>query len=257
MKQEENISYWNMRAEGAENEDLITHRDLYQKKLELELLSKYLEPSMNVLEVGCGNGFVTEFLCQRVAHVDAFDAAEEMIVKARKRLDGKNCSFFLKALPSPSDEGLKPLYDAVVSVRVIINLENQKMQHRAMEWIAGRLRPGGVFLLLEGCEDGWETLSSLREGAGLSRLDRAAYNIDLRRNWLEETAQEYFHVHECGGIGVYDFLTRFFYPLLVGEKNVQYNTEFHKAAFKAAIASPLTGDMQRYSRLMFYRLVRR
>jgi SAM-dependent methyltransferase len=256
MRQVENTAYWDRVAQESVQDPLATHRDLQQRELELDLIAPHLEPGMSVLEVGCGDGYVTEFLCPRVAHVDGFDASEGMIERARLRLEGRNCSLLVKALPSPSPEGLRPRYDAAVSVRVLINLEDRRAQEEALAWIAGRLRSGGTYLLLEGWEEGMDELDRLRTAAGLRPIERASYNLNLRRDWLEEVAAPHFEVAQRGSLGTYDFLTRVFYPLLVGEENVRYNTRFHEAAAQAARIAPDAG-LPPASRLIFYKLIRR
>ncbi len=233
MKHEENIAFWNRQALDISDDDQVTHPDVFQKRLELDYLSNHLNPEMRVLEAGCGNGFVTEFLYDRVAGVDAFDASEEMVKRARKRVPGKKVSFFVKALPSPSPEGLRQHYDAVLALRVLINLENRDKQARAMDWIANRLNPGGLFFLLEGIQDGLDHLNTLRVPIGLKPLEPAAHNLNLTREWIEKTAAPYFDIIHESGIGTYDFLTRFYYPLVVGGENAVYNTTFHESAYRA------------------------
>ena len=254
MRQQENTAYWDGVARQSAHDSLAAHRDLQQKRLELELIAPCLEPGMRLLEVGCGDGSVTEFLCRRVAHVDAFDASEGMLSLARTRLAAANCTLLHKALPEPSPEGLRPPYDAALTVRVLINLEDREAQARAIEWIAAQLRPGGVYLLLEGWEDGMDALDELRRSAGMRPLARASYNLNLRQDWIEEVAGRHFRVARRGGLGTYDFLTRFFYPLLVGEDNVRYNTDLHEAAAQAALACPSACSP---SRLIFYQLIKR
>jgi len=93
------------------------------------LTAPHLASNMHILEVGCGNGFVTEFLSEKLDRVDAFDQSEEMISMAIKRLASKNnCRLFIKELPQPSHDGLELLYDAILSARVLINLPNHDAQ---------------------------------------------------------------------------------------------------------------------------------
>jgi len=257
MRQKENIEYWDERARELTNNNQVTHQDLFQKELELNFISKHLKSDINVLEVGCGNGFVTEFLCQRVNHVDAFDASSEMIKRAKLRLMGKKCNLFIKKLPLPSSEGLKLFYDAVVSVRVLINLENRNSQYNAIKWIASKLNSGGIFLLLEGCQNGLDAINSLRIAVGMKPIETAKYNINIEENWLEQKTRRYFDIAQKDGIGNYDYLTRVFYPLLVGEDKTQYNTNFHQAAFKTERVMPENTYKFIFSRLLMYKFIKR
>lgn len=257
MKQSDNLEYWNKRA--MENDgDLITHRDLFQKKLELDLIAPHLKPNMHLLEVGCGNGYITEFLSEKVAQIDAFDISDEMIKRAKQRLSSKNnCRFFIGGLPEPSLNELEPQYDAALSVRVLINLPNREAQSKAIDWIASKLKQGGKLLLLEGSQDGLEALNNIRSAAGLSLLKAPSFNKNINRAWLEDTVCRNFKITSKSSIGMYDYLTRFFYPLLVGENNVQYNTDFHKAALEASKITPDDENMFQFSRLHIYILEKR
>jgi len=257
MRQDENTAYWDRIATQSDTDPHATHRDLWQRHLEWELIEPHLGPGMSVLEAGCGDGWVTELLCQRVARVDGFDASEGMLERARAKLKGRNCSLFVKALPQPTTDGLRGDYDAAVSVRVLINLEDRQAQAEAIGWIAGRLRRGGIYLLLEGWEEGMDELDALRVAAGLTPINRASYNLNLRREWLEEVAGRHFDVECRGSLGMYDYLTRVFYPMLVGEERVRYNTEFHEAAARASRLMPAEGRLASASRLMFYKLVKK
>lgn len=257
MKQKENTEYWDKRAIELTDDNQVTHQDTFQKQLELDFISKHLKAGTNVLEVGCGNGFVTDFLCKRANHVDAFDASSEMIKRAQIKLKGKKLNLFIKKLPYPSDEGLKPFYDVIVSVRVLINLESLNYQYKAIEWIASKLHPGGIFLLLEGSENGLDAINSLRMAAGMKPIKTAKYNINIEKKWLERKTKNYFDIEEKDGIGDYDYLTRYFYPLLVGEDKTKYNTYFHKAAFKTQRITPDNTNKFLYSRLLMYKFVKK
>jgi len=256
MKQEENKEYWNKRAKEIKDDNQLTHQDLFQKQMELNFIFDNLKPNQNVLEVGCGNGFITEFLCKHVNHVDAFDSSDEMIKRASLRLKGKNCNLYVKELPRPSTVGLKTFYDVIISVRVLINLESIEAQYKSIEWISSKLRTGGIFLLLEGFQNGLDALNNLRTSANMKPIKVAKYNINLEENWLENSAGCFFKMEKKDGIGNYEFLTKFYYPLLVGEDKVQYNTDFHKTAFRVEQIMPNNFYKLKFSRLLMYKFVK-
>ena len=55
-----------------------------QRDHELQFVFQNLNSAMRMVEIGCGNGYVSQQLRSRVAHVDSFDHAENMIERARR-----------------------------------------------------------------------------------------------------------------------------------------------------------------------------
>jgi SAM-dependent methyltransferase len=250
VEQRDNKDFWDLRAKETFDEDLVTHRDAFQKRLELDFIDSHLESGMSVLEPGCGNGYVTKFLSSRVSSIDGFDISEEMVNRARSNLAATgNCRFFVKALPAPDLAGLANQYDAIICVRVVINLPNVAAQVAALAWFADRLRPGGKLILLEGSQEGPAALNDLRRNAGMSDITAPLFNINLERGWLEAELTKHFEIMMRGGIGVYDYLTRFYYPCVAGEDNVKFNTDFQRAAYTAASLTPSNEFMDGLSRL--------
>src|ERR1700687_2390849 len=101
-----------------------------QRDLEYDALCQFLKPDMTTLEVVCGNGFSTERFRALARHVDAFDYAENMIERAKKRIGETNNRFFLDNVLSP--QHFADAYDTVVCVRVLINLRDLSEQHAAL-----------------------------------------------------------------------------------------------------------------------------
>jgi len=58
-----------------------------QRKQTHRLLSRWIRPGFRVLEIGCGTGADTEFLAGLGARVVACDPSEEMLSRARRRLE--------------------------------------------------------------------------------------------------------------------------------------------------------------------------
>src|SRR5947208_16858376 len=67
-------------------------------------------------------------------------------------------------------------YDAVVCVRVIINLGEWERQARGLAECVRVLRPGGVFLLSEATLQGWRRLNALRAEWGLPAIAMPGFN---------------------------------------------------------------------------------
>ena len=80
---------WDKR--GLENtEDLP---DQLQKDLELHHILKYISSEMNVLDVGCGNGRVTNEIAKIATRVDGLEYAPSILSKAIGKYSGDNLAF--------------------------------------------------------------------------------------------------------------------------------------------------------------------
>ena len=117
-----------------------------KEKLETNFLPKHLDQSQSVLEAGCGNGFLTNIIRDKVKHVDAFDYAENMISRAKSEQGEKNNKFFHDNILSPRHWASQ--YDTIVCVRVLINLRNLDEQKLAVENMANSLHKGGKLILI-------------------------------------------------------------------------------------------------------------
>jgi len=98
-----------------------------------------------VLELGCGTGLNTEWLAGRAGHVVATDFSDEMLARARRRLDPGSVT--LQTLdvtePWPFDTGG---FDAVVATLV---LEHVEALGPVFQEARRTLRNGGMFYLAE------------------------------------------------------------------------------------------------------------
>ena len=79
---------------------------------------KYLRPllrsDMIALDLTCGNGLDTLFLCQNTKKVYAFDIQEEAIERSKKRLEGFDNVIFIKDDHARVDEYVKEKIDITI-----------------------------------------------------------------------------------------------------------------------------------------------
>ncbi len=218
--------HWDERAINEKDVAAVNIADVSQRELETEFLLKHLRPSDRVLEVGCGNGFLTDVLRQAVNHVDAFDYAENMVEKAKVSFGEKNNRFFHDNLLAPAN--LQGQYDVIVCVRVLINLRNFEEQKLALDNVHRALKPGGRLLLIEGYRDGFDALNRLRMTSGMAPLAPASINFYCGLEEMRKELQKYFVFDADFHTGSFDYLTRAVYPSLVGASNASGHSEFHK-----------------------------
>lgn len=217
--------HWNDRAQTHVDKRQVNIDDLVQRQLENDFVFAHLAENDRVLEVGCGNGFLTQEIRKRVAYVDSFDFAENMIVSALETYGEINNRFFVDSVLRPRN--IKSSYDRVICIRVLINLQNVEEQKVAIRNMANCLRPGGSLILVEGYLDGFDALNELRRQTGLPNMKPAAINFYSHMAELQSEIEQHFAVSATWHSGMFDVLTRVAYPLIVGPQNALGPSEFH------------------------------
>jgi SAM-dependent methyltransferase len=246
MKKSSTDLHWNERAVSVQDDIEVNIMDIFQRDLEYDAVCKFLNADMNVLEVGCGNGFSTERFRALTRHVDAFDYAENMIERAKKRIGETNNRFFLDNVLSPKH--FADAYDAVVCVRVLINLRDLSEQHAALHNLQNVVQPGGLLVLAEGFVEGFEELNRLRLEVGLPDLVPSSINFYARIGETLAAIQPEFTLEHEFHLGTYDYLTRIVYPAVISPEPARHNTEFsERCATLARAYNP--PNFQQFSRM--------
>ena len=246
--------HWNERAQTVEDARKVNISDTVQRDLELKFIFKHLNAGARVLEVGCGNGYVTQQLRQRVAFVDAFDFAENMIARAKDLYGETNNLFFRDSVLAP--QGARGPYDAVLCVRVLINLRDLAEQQRALRNISEMLKPGGRLILVEGFCDGFDAINEFRKQIGFPAVKSAAINFYSSLAEFMPTVHELYVVEDTFHTGLFDFLTRLVYPALIGAENVVGPSEFH-GKIESIVQHHEGPDLAQFARLHGFLLIRR
>jgi SAM-dependent methyltransferase len=218
--------HWHKRAQSVEHDRNVNIQDVFQRDLEFEFICPHLSKTMTVLEVGCGNGYSSAVFRKCVRHLDGFDQSENMIARAKNTYGEANNRFLVDNVLSPSSAVAGP-YDAVICVRVLINLRNYDEQQCALRNMTARVKPGGSFVLVEGYQDGFRALDALRARINLPPIVPASFNFYSRLDQVLPLVQQDFDITHEYHLGNYDYLTRVVYPQLVGPDNVTHNTEMH------------------------------
>jgi SAM-dependent methyltransferase len=221
-------NHWDQQAHNMPNDAKVNLEDIYQRDLENHYIQKYLEQDMNILEIGCGNGYSTNVFRSLVNHVTAFDISEAMIKRAKDTFDeGNNTTFLVDDILEPAQ--IEGDFDAVVCVRVLINLKNLNEQIKAINNIKRFIRPGGILILAEGFRNGFEYLDRMRTKLGLGSLVPAAINYYSYLDEILPSLQDLDRI-AVFHLGMYDYLTRIYYPLV--ERNIKHNTIFNEQAMR-------------------------
>ena len=246
--------HWNERARSGIDTAKVNIDDTVQRDLELQFVFRNIERGSRLLEVGCGNGYVTQQLRQRVAFVDAFDFAENMVERGKQTYGETNNRFFHDSVLDPKNT--KGPYDIVVCIRVLINLRNLEEQVSALRNIAALVKPGGKLILIEGYREGFDTISKFRTGLGMPALRPAPINYYSALSELMPLLQREFTIADTFHTGLFDFLTRIVYPSLVGPDQATGASEFH-SKIEPIVRAYDGPDLARFARLQGFLLIRR
>jgi ubiquinone/menaquinone biosynthesis C-methylase UbiE len=100
--------------------------------------------SLNFLEIGCGNGRMTEFIAKKFAQVFAVDISHEMLNQARKRLNKLVNVHYLESNGNIF-EIEKNSIDVAFSFIVFQHMPEEKMVEDNFSLIRDALKPQGLF----------------------------------------------------------------------------------------------------------------
>lgn len=249
-------SFWDRRAADPSLDDAqVTHPDVWQRWLEIELVRRWLRPEDRVLDVGCGAGFATRRFAPLVREILGIDASAGMIERAHASGESlpPNLSF-RRADVIGADPAALGAFDAVVSMRCLINLPDWDSQRLALSGIARLLRPGGRFVMVEGSADGRARLNVLRESLGLDAMPPVWHNRDFDEAALLAELEPQFVLLERRPLGVYDLVARVVHPLLVAPEPPRYEAPINEIAARLALALP---SLPEIGRVLFLVLERR
>ena len=125
----------------------IADEAAYQKKL--QITRDYFQPSMEVLELGCGTGSTAIAHAPFVKHIQATDISSKMLEIAQDKADAQNIGN-VTFKQSTVEELSVPdqTQDAVLALSVLHLLENKE---EAIAKVHKMLKPGGLFITSTVC----------------------------------------------------------------------------------------------------------
>jgi len=223
-----------------------TSRDTHLRELEIESLRRSLKSNGSILDLGCGNGYTLISLAQSVpaSRMRGVDFAPKLIEGARsikQQWAGRlQCEpeFVCDDAVAHLQKQPERSWDAIITERFLLNLPSSKSQQQVIRDIFRALRPGGMFLMCEGSEDGHEGLNRLREQVGLAVIPRnRADNISARR--FHDAEIERFATKDVGfkltcklGYSSYFLIARVLHPLLVHPQEPRFDAKINEFAMR-------------------------
>jgi ubiquinone/menaquinone biosynthesis C-methylase UbiE len=231
----------------ATTERYATSPDFNLRELEIAYIQRHLRDGQRVLDVGCGNGYSALSYASRLAvSIQGIDFVPEMITAAnamREEFDLKGTVEFAEG-DATSIEFPDSSFDVVYSQRCLLNLPSREMQWRALREVARVLKPGGLYLMLEGTKQGLERLNDARARFGLDAIPEA----DAKTNWFSNKFDEeeltpkilesFSEIVQVQRLGMYYFLSRVVHPLMVAPDSPRYDAPINMVARQIALVEP-------------------
>ncbi len=215
--------------------------DQNQKKLEEEILLKYIKKNMHVLDVGCGNGQIAFQIAKKAKKVQGVDFSKVILEKAKKR-KAQNLEFTFGDVTNL--QFANATFDIALSERCLINLPNVNAIARALSEIRRVLKPKGLYLMLETSQQGIENLSDHRSMFGLPRIAVPWHNLPIDEVWLNKAIKGKFKLEDTICFGTYFFISRIIHPLLVKPQEPKFDAKINAVALTIAQKIPaLNNDM--------------
>lgn len=160
---------------------------------EMDFLASLLKPGEKVLEVGCSNGHITEYLHQKTGcNILGLDYADAAIAQAQERTRDKAAALNFQCADLIHDELPGGDYDAVLAIDSIYFMGDY---NKTLAKLNARLRPGGRMIIaaFQAKEDGDPDTILL---PGHTRMDEALqsspfsyvqhdFTTNIRNHWLK------------------------------------------------------------------------
>jgi len=235
---EEVKEHYKKQAEVYHDSKQSTMADVFIRDKEVDELIKNIQKintlfseSPNILEVGCGNGYLAQELIKKIQNkITAIDFSEELLNVARIR-NLNNIQFILGDATKLDFNDNS--FDIVITERCLINLESWEQQKEALEEIHRVLRPGGYFIMIEAFTDGWRNTNEARNVVGLSPIPQPHHNVFFKKDIFHNFIQSIFDFAELGQkenfLSTYYFGSRVLYPAMINQKKeLVYNNKFNE-----------------------------
>lgn len=210
MTLEQIEAYWTDQARTHGEDAAASWQDVYPMDLEVDALTARLEDGDRVLDLGCANGYSTVRLAARKRlEIRGVDYVPEMIEAARARTveiaDSLVGSVEFAVGDALALEEPAGHYDAVLTIRVLINLRTWKNQSAALENCLRALRPNGRLLFSEPTNQGLARLNALRSEFQLDPIPVPSFN-----EYLDESRVLEFLEPRAELVEIVDFASSYY-----------------------------------------------
>ncbi len=186
MEPHEIKEHWERSADTFTTDLRATTKTETIKRLEIAALERWLtmeRAPTTLLEVGCGNGHNCIALAQALpgVTVTGVDYVERMVESATATAAASSVADRVRFVVGDATritemDDLEESYDAVFTVRCIINIPDSSSQRDAVVALGRKVCPGGHLLLAENVVQTHGRQNALREAVGLPARAPASFN---------------------------------------------------------------------------------
>ncbi len=221
--------------------------DYQLRELEINFGASYMIDGQQVLDVGCGLGYApVQYASRTKVMAHGIDYSEKMVEGAQQLLAETNPTLrgtvafqHASVVELPYETGS---FDVVTSSRCLMALLDWDLQQKALVEIHRVLKPGGLYVMMEGTFDGLERLNDMRTRFGLDAIaadgkDRL-FTLKFRERELMDFIRPYYSLEHTQRFGMYYFLTRIVQPLLVAPDRPSYDHKLNEVAREIAKLVP-------------------
>lgn len=229
-------TYWELLAQ--KNKKIKTSPDIGCDILERAFIKKYLKKRQNVLDIGSGDGIATIEFAKMVNHLEALEISPTLIKIAQKRAQKakiNNITWNKGSVLDLNSTFKKNFFDVFISKRALINILSWPEQKEAISQVAIMAKRGDLFLLTEGFIDALKNLQNLRKKFGLKEDKIVKFNLWFERAKFESFVKKYFEIIEQNNLGIYYFLSHFYYPLYIKPFEPKYRSKMNRVATEIAL----------------------
>jgi len=229
--------YWESVGKSACPDDVV-------RDMSIDEIVQRLPKESSVLDLGCGNGYCTfKFAETHIKSIIGADYSQTSVDQAinisslyqdstKEKIDFKqNDALDLSFSDST--------FDAVITIRCLINVGDNENQLKALKEIHRVLKPGGIYLMCENTTSGLHNINQARALSGLSEIKTRWHNNYIDENLFFPVSNKLFNtIEESHFASTYYLVSRVVNAWICSENNSEpkYEDEINKMASKLPTA---------------------
>ncbi len=243
--------HWEKWAREFETDLRATTKTSTIKKLEINAIYKAIEKThfgrtkdVEVLEVGCGNGYNCFALSELLQdfYFTGVDYVSDMIQNAKKFQTNNPIKYSRikfqvgDILNLENNKDIKNEFDIVFTDRCIINLNTIDLQLKAINQLSKKVSQNGYLIILENFIQNYTRQNDCRKSVGLPKRNPAEYNLFIDEDVLIPYITKSLELVLIDDFGsLHDVLLYVLIPM-ISNGEIDYNHPLVKAATELSVS---------------------